>query len=534
MNEQPLNLRSSLQEIRRRRVLIIVVAALCGIAGLAYGLFGPSNETAVALVLLPPTTGTNSAGNSGNTGNSGAAGNGIDTNAVIARSTPVLAAAGAKVSPPLGPLGVKKLVTVTPLSAQILQIQAQDRTSKYAVQLANAVAASYVAYIGQLEGSSAQAAVTALQHESSLLTKQVNDLQTQIDTVTSRIATEGAGSSAGQQDTDLLGSLKSEQNQVSLELNRVTGQITNEQIENGATANTTRILQKATTQPVSKYGFPIEAAIIGFLIGALGSTAFVLVRLQNGRRLRLRDEFARIAGAPVIGSLESPRCTSPSDWRDLLEAPARATDEWALRHILHTVPAGRNRAPAVRVISFADDSPALTTGPRLALHAAGSGIPTALVPEDPVVPGGSSLAPMRAAFTGAQPVGRGLPLTIGLGDTDEAQSYLIVSVVVFDGPSAKLTASDAMNLLAISPNFVTAEELAQLALTAANSGFVLDGVVVVNPDPTDNTTGSMRGDSVRMLPSPARVDPRDDEAVSFGARGSYASGSSGRLTRQQR
>ena len=228
MNEQPLNLRASLQEIWRRRLLIIVVAALCGIGGLAYGLLRPANETAVALVLLPPST-ASSSGNSGNSGNSGAAGNGINTNAVIARSTPVLAAAGAKVSPPLGALGVKKLVTVTPLSGQILQIQAQAPASRYAVQLANAVAASYVAYIGQLEASSAGAAVTALQHESSLLTKQINDLQTQIDTVTARIASEGAGSSAGQQDTDLLGSLRSEQNQVSLQLNSVTSQITNAQ-----------------------------------------------------------------------------------------------------------------------------------------------------------------------------------------------------------------------------------------------------------------------------------------------------------------
>jgi uncharacterized protein involved in exopolysaccharide biosynthesis len=173
VTEQPLNLRSSLQELRRRRLLIIVVAAICGIAGLAYGLLTPTKETAVALVLLPPSTPSNqgNSGNTGNAGNSGAAGNGIDTNAVIARSTPVLAAAGAKVSPPLGSSGVKKLVTVTPLSGQILQIQAQDHESRNAVQLANAVAASYVAYIGQLEGSSAQAAVAALQRESNVLTK---------------------------------------------------------------------------------------------------------------------------------------------------------------------------------------------------------------------------------------------------------------------------------------------------------------------------------------------------------------------------
>ena len=152
-------------------------------------------QTAVALVLLPSSTASGS-GNSGNSGNTGTAGNGINTEAVIARSTPVLAAAGAKVSPPLGALGVEKLVTVTPLSGQILQIQAQAPASRYAVQLANAVAASYVDYIGQLEAGSAGAAVAALQHESTLLTQQIKDLQSQIDTVTARIASEGAGSSA--------------------------------------------------------------------------------------------------------------------------------------------------------------------------------------------------------------------------------------------------------------------------------------------------------------------------------------------------
>ena len=480
-------------------------------------MFAPAKSTAVALVLLPPTTASN-AGGSGNTGNTGASGNSIDTNALIAKSTPVLAAAGAKVSPRLGASGVKKLVTVTPLSGQILQIQAEDHASTYAVQLANAVAASYVTYIGNLQGSTEKAAVTALQHESDLLTQQINDLQNQIDTVTSRVALEGAGSSAGQQDTDLLGSLRSEQNQVSLQLNRVTGQITNAQLETGSTVNTTRILQKATIQPASKDALPIELGIIGIVIGLLGSSAFVLVRLQNNRRLRQRDEIARIAGAPVIGSLEAPRCATPSEWRDLLEERLRATDEWALRHILHTIPTGGGRGQAVRVISFAGDSPAVTTGPRLALYAAGSGTPTALLPEDPIAPGGTSLGPLRAAFSGAQPVGRGLPIIMGLGDTDEALYTLSVTVVVFDDPSANLTPFDGTNLLSVSPNVATADELAQLTLKAADSGFVLDGVVMVNPDPTDNTTGSMRDDLLRLLPSPVRTD---------------AGSSPERLTRQQ-
>ena len=302
---------------------------------------------------------------------------------------------------------------MTPISGQVLQVQANEPTSSYAVQLANAVAASYVTYIGQLEGGYARAAVSALKHESSLLTEQIDDLQTQIDTVSSRIAVEGTTSSAGQQDTVLLGSLKSEQNQVSLQLNGITSQITNAQLSSGSTASTTRILQKATIQPVSKYSLPTEAGIIGFILGLLGSAVFVLVRLQRGHRLRLRDEIARVASAPVVASLEATRCHTPSDWRALLEERPRATTEWALRHILRSLPSGGARLQAVRVISFAGDSPALTTGPRLALHAASAGTSTAIATGDSSTSTDRSLLSLRAAFAGAQRVGRGLPLEGG-------------------------------------------------------------------------------------------------------------------------
>src|SRR3984957_17116441 len=340
MNEQPLNLRASVQELWRRRVLILVVAGLCAFGGLVYGLVKPANGTAIALVLLPQSSSSTSSATAGNSGNSGV-GNAISTDAVIARSVPVLAAAGAKVSPPLGALKVKRLVTVTPLSGQILQIQAQAPASSYAVQLANAVAASYIAYISQLQAGSAQAAVTALQHEASVLKGQINDLQTQINTVTARISTDGSTSSSGQTDTNLLNSLRNEQNQVSLQLTSITNQITNNQLQNGSTASTTRVLQRATAQPVSKYRLPIEAAVTAFMIGLLGSATYVLVRSQRGHRLRLRGEIARAAGAPAIASLDAPSCTTPSAWRALLDAEPRAHTEWALRHVLQAVPTDR-------------------------------------------------------------------------------------------------------------------------------------------------------------------------------------------------
>ncbi len=537
MNEQPLSLRASLQEIWRRRLLVIAVAALCGLGGVIYGIVKPTNATAVALVLLPPNAASSAAatGDSGTTGNSGATGSNVNTDAVIANSTPVLTAAGAKVSPPLGAIGVRNLVTVEPLSGQVLQIKAQAPASSYAVQLANAVATSYVDYIGQLQAGSAGPGLADLQKQSTQLSKQIKDLQTQINTVSARIASEGTGTSAGQRDVAQLASLQSEQSQASLQLNSISSKIASAQIANSSKQNVTRILQTATAQPVSRVAPLIRAGIIGIAIGLLGTTIFLLIRLQSGHRLRFRDEIARAAGAPVIASLDAPSCTLTSAWRDFLEGQPRATHEWTLRHILQSLRSvgGQRSVQRIRVISFAGDSPALTTGPRLALHAAASDIPAALGPEHPLEPGDSSLEPLWAAFTGAEPVGRGLPLTIGQKQGDD-DPQLFVSILIFGDTSDIPSSPDTVNLLSISSNVVTADELAQLALKAVDGGRALDGIVLVNPEPSDKTSGLLADDTLRLLPPTVHGDGGNDVPVLFVARSNIANGSKERVSGRER
>ena len=250
------------------------------------------------------------------------------------------------------------------------------------------------------------------------------------------------------------------------------------------------------------------------MIGLIGRATFVLVRSPRVRRLRLRAEIARAAGAPVIASIESPGCTTPTAWRELLEGRPCAADEFALRNILHTLLRGGEQSWAVRLISFPGDSPALSTAPRLALHAAASGSPTALVPENPPALDDRPLVTLRAAFTGAEPVGRGLPFTIG-PNVETADAQVVVSMVVFDGDPATLSTSNTMNLLSISSDSVTADQLAQLALVAADGGAGLDGVVVVNPDPSDNTSGLIATDPLRLLPSEAPANGAVSEVVRF-------------------
>lgn len=519
MNEQPLNLRASLQEIWRRRLLVIIVATICGLGGVVYGFLRPASETATALVLLPPSTASAPA-ESGNSGNSGGVStNIISTEAVIARSAPVLAAAGAQLPQPLSAQQVKKLITVTPLSGQILQIQADGPTTGNALQVANAVATSFVDYVGQLETTTDGVGVAGLQKEAALLTTQIKDLQAQINTVSARITSEGAGSSAGQQDVALLGSLQSEQDQVSLQLNSVTSQIAAAKLADGSTAGSTRILQRATAQPASKDALPREAGIIGFAIGILGGVIFVLIRLHNMHRLRSRDEMARAAGAPVVGSLDAPGCTTPTAWREFLESRPRATNEWALRHVLHAVRnSGDQRfVQRLRVISFAGDAPALSTGPRLALHAASCGISTALVSEGHPGPKDRSLRSLWAAFTGAEPVGRGLPFIVGLKHVGDEPPRLLVSVMVFDGRSDIYSPPDTVNLLSISSNVVTADEVAHVALQAVDGGAALEGVVLVNPDPSDHSSGLLEDDAIRSLVSQPDSLGDDDHLVQVGA-----------------
>ena len=84
---------------------------------------------------------------------------------------------------------------------------------------------------------------------------------------------------------------------------------------------------------------------------------------------------------------------------------------------------------------------------------------------------------------------------------------------MFDGGSATLAPSNTVNLLSISPDWVTADEVAQLALEAADGGFALDGVVVVNPDPSDTTSGLITTDALRLVPTDAPRNGTTNELV---------------------
>jgi hypothetical protein len=62
-------------------------------------------------------------------------------------------------------------------------------------------------------------------------------------------------------------------------------------------------------------------------------------------------------------------------------------------------------------------------------------------------------------------------------------------LVAVDDTDARASMSEGVSLLAVSAGFATAESLARVALAASETGHPLDGVVMVNADPSDSTAG---------------------------------------------
>lgn len=136
MSDQPLDLRRSMQVIRRRWIAVSLVVLIGLGAGAGYTEWKPPLLSSNALVSLSPTA-------------SNAAAASIATQEVIADSQGVLGAALPHVSPPgMTYLKLKSLVKVSSLSTSIMSITASGKTATDAQQTANAVTNSYVTFVG--------------------------------------------------------------------------------------------------------------------------------------------------------------------------------------------------------------------------------------------------------------------------------------------------------------------------------------------------------------------------------------------------
>jgi capsular polysaccharide biosynthesis protein len=147
MTQQGLNLRRSVQIVRRHRILVIVAAVLGILAGAAYGHLNPPKMTSTALVVLPQPA-QSSQQNVGT-------GTGLDpytaTQEVIAGSSMVLTDALPNVRPLVSLVELRKEVQIGSLTDYVISISASAQNAADAEATANAVAKSYISYIGSAD-----------------------------------------------------------------------------------------------------------------------------------------------------------------------------------------------------------------------------------------------------------------------------------------------------------------------------------------------------------------------------------------------
>jgi hypothetical protein len=236
----------------------------------------------------------------------------------------------------------------------------------------------------------------------------------------------------------------------------------------------------------------------------------VLLLGRNDRRLRERDEIARSIGVPVLASFPVAHPTDASGWTRLLEGyNPTAVHALRLRQALQQLGAvsinghgaGRDGS-SFTVLSLASDSGALALGPQLAVFAASQGTPTTLVigPQQDA----DATATLRTALAAAPSESSKRPSLLRVVVTESAadlqsDTALTVVAVVVDGsnPQVPDTMRTGATVLGVSASAATAEQLARVAMAASLDRRDVSGIIVADPEPTDQTTGV-----IQQLPQP--------------------------------
>lgn len=145
MSQQSLDLRTSLRIARRYKVLISSLAALGLLAGVGYSVvLNPSKATSEALVVIPQLT---SAADATVTNDGTVVNSGTQTQVLIANSDPVLQAALPNITPAMTFEQLRDAVEASNPAGAIIAIDGRSTSGAQAVEIANAVAKSYVSYV---------------------------------------------------------------------------------------------------------------------------------------------------------------------------------------------------------------------------------------------------------------------------------------------------------------------------------------------------------------------------------------------------
>jgi capsular polysaccharide biosynthesis protein len=158
MSQQNLDVRGSMHTARRHKGLIIGVAGLGLVLGGGYAYLRPPLQSSTALVVFSDDYAQNPQAQVS------AVDPGLATQEVIASSAPVLAEALPHISPVISLQTLQSRVSVTSVnSSNVLSFTATGTTPAQAEAVANAVANSYIAYVGAASGTAVHAVAKVLE-----------------------------------------------------------------------------------------------------------------------------------------------------------------------------------------------------------------------------------------------------------------------------------------------------------------------------------------------------------------------------------
>ncbi len=158
MSQQTLDLRRSVQIVRRHKILVGIVTVLGLFAGAGYAVLNLPEVTSSALVVLPQAAAQSAQASASNPGSPGSDSY-ITTQVVIASSDPVLSAAQPGIRPAVSLAELQRAVKAKSVTNSILEISASGASAGQAEATANAVARSYISYVGSPANGRVQANV---------------------------------------------------------------------------------------------------------------------------------------------------------------------------------------------------------------------------------------------------------------------------------------------------------------------------------------------------------------------------------------
>ena len=433
MSDQTLDMRRSLQVVRRHKRIVGIVAAVGLLGGAVYTALNPPTLTSAALVVLAPN-------------------HSVATQEFIATSDPVLSAAVNSLGGSVTKQKLRSELHVTNPGTNIISIAAKGPTAGQAENTANTVARSYIDYAGQPSAPGGQVQATVLQNASN-----------------------------------------------------ATG----------------------TSLPI----YLTITGALGALIGALIGAIVALAVGRRDRRLYKRDEIADSIGLPVLTSIPVGHPSGAGGWTKFLaDYEPEVVHAWRMRKVLydlglidmvdvghpddkgpvqhtvggdavngngavatsdipaqgHPVKSGKAGNSSLRVLSLSSDPGSLAVGPQFAVFAASLGISTRMVigPQQQT----SVTAALRAACAAAPSTKRSGPLRFSVSgeDDDTTGAALTVVVAVADASAPRVVDSmrTDVTVLAVSSGAVSAEQLALVAVSAADDGCRLSGIFVADPNRT--------------------------------------------------